>query len=129
MTTLKSNYFCGNEVSEYGKQCGYVDYRTLAKAFDAVLCNDITKLFYGTINNEYSEAELVNGCDYDNESECYADIYQWYIISDNGADILQSWTNEIVYYIPALDIHVWGVTHFGTSWDYVLTDIKIEGEG
>ena len=24
-----------------------------------------------------------------------------------------------------LDIYIWAVTHFGTSWDYVLTDIKL----
>jgi hypothetical protein len=23
-------------------------------------------------------------------------------------------------------MYIWGVTHYGTSWDYVLTDIKIE---
>ena len=27
-------YFCGNEISEYGRQHGYVDYRTLAKSLD-----------------------------------------------------------------------------------------------
>lgn len=127
-TTIKSNYFYGNEVSEYGKENGYVDYRTLAKCFDAVLCNDITKLFYSTINNEYNEPELYNGSDYDEDGDCYANIFQYYIIDNNGAEILKEWTDEVVYYIPVLDIYVWGVTHFGTSWDYVLTDIKIDEE-
>jgi hypothetical protein len=127
-TKIKSNYFCGHEVSEYGKRNGYVDYRTLAKTFDAVLCNDITKLFYSTINGEYNEPELYNGTDYDEESDYYEDIFQYYIISSIGAEILKDFTDEIVYYIPVLDIYVWGVTHYGTSWDYVLTDIKIEEE-
>ena len=39
--TLKSIYFYGNKVSEYGIKNGYVDYATLAKAFDAVLNNGI----------------------------------------------------------------------------------------
>lgn len=52
------------------------------------------------------------------------EVYQWYIISDNGASILKDWTNEIVYYNDELDLYLWGVTHYGTSWDYVLTDIK-----
>jgi hypothetical protein len=30
-----------------------------------------------------------------------------------------------VFYNEKLDIYVWGITHFGTAWDYVLTDIKI----
>lgn len=125
---INSNYFCGNKISEYGITCGRVDYATLAKSFDAVLCNDITKLFYNTVGGEYSEAEIINGADYDDENDAYENIYQYYIISDAGADLLQRWTNEIVYYIPALDIYVWGVTHYGTSWDYVLTDIEIEQE-
>lgn len=28
--------------------------------------------------------------------------------------------------IYRMDIYLWGITHFGTSWDYVLTDIELE---
>ena len=38
---LTGKYFYGNEVSAYGQENGYMDYRTLAKAFDAVMCNDL----------------------------------------------------------------------------------------
>lgn len=171
--TIKSHYYYGNKISEYGIQNGYVDYATLVKAFDAVLCNDITTLFYSTINNEYVEPEQVNGVvdnseeidelreeieqlensiseagnlredetlydkiaeleeqieELEDEQEAPPEIYQYYIISSSGADILQYDTNEIVYYIESLDMYIWGVTHWGTSWDYVLTDIKIEEE-
>ena len=50
------------------------------------------------------------------------EIFQWYIVSNGGADILQE-MNELVYYCYELDLYVWGVTHWGTSWDYVLTNI------
>ena len=129
--TISSNYFYGNEVSQYGQQHGYVDYRTLARAFDAVLVNDITKLFYCDIKGEWNEPEYYNGSEYwsdDDGNEYYNEIFQYYIIDGNGADLLQRWTDEIVYYLPALDMYVWGVTHYGTSWDYVLTDIKIDME-
>ena len=63
------------------------------------------------------------------KQEQQQEIFQYYIIDDNGAEILQTWTNEIVYYIEYLDIYIWGVTHYGTSWDYVLTNIKIEKDG
>ena len=53
------------------------------------------------------------------------DIFQYFIISDNGAEILKRMTDEIVFYNETLDMYVWGVTHWGTSWDYVLTDIKL----
>jgi hypothetical protein len=171
-------YFYGNEISEYGVEHNRVDYRTLAKAFDAVLCNDITKLFYNDVCGEYNEPEQVNGFvdnsdeidelqeqldelqeqlenmeieteqdeqtytalekqidemqdqidELEREQDEQPEIYQYFIISDSGADILKYHTNEIVYYIPVLDIYVWGVTHWGTGWDYVLTNIKIEEE-
>lgn len=124
--THKSRYFYGNKISDYGLQHGYVDYATLSKSFNAVLVNDITKLFYADINGEYSEAEIINGFDYDDENGNPIEIYQYFIISDNGAEILKELTDEIVYYIPLLDCYVWGVTHYGTAWDYVLTDIKID---
>lgn len=54
----------------------------------------------------------------------YKEVYQYFIIDGNGYDILSHWTDEIVWYNEALDMYVWGVTHYGTSWDYVLTEIK-----
>lgn len=44
---VKCKYFFGNKISDYGLKNGYVDYETLAKAFDAVLNNDIIE---NTIN-------------------------------------------------------------------------------
>ena len=169
--TNKSKFFYGNEISEYGLKHGYVDYRTLANCGDMVLCNDITKLFYNTIGNEFIEPEQVNGYidnseeieelqeklddllelfkntddpttekeiknqidqlqeeieELQEEQDNQLEIFQYYIIDDRLAEILQERTNEIVYYIPLLDIYVWGITHWGTSWDYVLTNIKID---
>ena len=117
-------YFCGNEISEYGRQNGRVDYATLAKSFDAVLANGIIEKTY-----DIGYWELENGTDYDEEDDYYYDIFQYFIISGSGAQILEDYTDEIVYYNEELDMYVWGVTHWGTSWDYVLTDIKCEKEG
>ena len=170
-TIKKQYYFLGELISEEGIKYNRVDYRTLSKCFDAVLCNDITKLFYNVLNNEYIEPYQENGTidnteqieeleeqieeleeqieeleeqqeeeiktlqnkikeleeqieELGEQQENEPEIYQYYIISDQGADILKRYTNEIVYYIEYLDIYIWGVTHWGTSWDYVLTDIK-----
>lgn len=60
------------------------------------------------------------------EQDRQPEIFQYFIISEQGADILKDYTNEIVFYNSNLDMYVWGVTHWGTSWDYVMTDIKIE---
>lgn len=108
----------GEKVSDYGLENGYLDYYTLSKIVgDSVLNNAIVP-YIG-----YYEWEIVNGCE-ENE-EGYLEVYQYYIISDAGAKFLQEFTDELVYYHNDLDMYVWGITHFGTSWDYVLTDIKL----
>lgn len=112
---LAGKYFCGNEVSAYGQENGFLDYATFAKAFDAVLNNNIIGMF--------DDWQLVNGSDYDEENEEYTEVFQWFIVSDNGAQMIQDYTDEILYYHEELDIYLWGVTHCGTSWDYVLMDI------
>lgn len=165
--TIRSNYFYGNKISDYGLENGYVDYRTLAKAFNAVLNNDIMKLTYDIgywdqvsgmidhseeieeleeqieeLSDQLWEAETEETAkaledkiaeleekksDLEEEQDYLPEVFQWYIVDDNGADILQE-ADEIVYYNEELDMYLWGVTHWGTSWDYVLTNIKIEKE-
>lgn len=119
-TVWRSPYFYGVKISQYGIEHGYVDYKTLASAFNHILSNDLIEKTAGI-----GWWDIVNGepfDEYGNERE----VFQWYIVDDNGADILTELTDEIVYYNDDLDLYVWGVTHFGTSWDYVLTDIRIE---
>lgn len=156
-----TTHFFGNEISKYGQENHRVDYRTLAKAFDAVLNNNIVSVTgwenWETVNgydeyaedsdgNEYSYSEAQDRIEelreeqeeLDEDSERYAEIeedikclediryseiFQYFIISNNGAEILKEYTDEIVMYNSELDMYVWGVTHYGTSWDYVLTDI------
>lgn len=153
---VHGKYFYGNEISEYGQKNGYVDYATLAKAFDAVLNNNIIQVTYevgyweqesGFVDNteeieelqeKIEELMLENEDDehteeleelqdrineLEEEQDYTDDIFQYYIVSDNGAEILKE-INEIVFYNEVLDMYVWGVTHYGTSWSYVLTDIK-----
>ena len=153
---VHGKYFYGNEISEYGQEHGRVDYATLAKAFDAVLNNEIMQKTYdigyweqesGFVDNSEEIEELQEQIEelmLDNENDehteeleelqdkineleeeqdYYPEIYQYYIVSDNGAEILKE-INEIVFYNEELDMYIWGVTHFGTSWSYVLTDIK-----
>ena len=112
---LAGKYFCGNEISAYGQEHGFLDYATFTKAFDAVMNNNIIGMF--------DDWQLVNGSDYDEENDEYTEVFQWFIVSDNGARMIQDYTDEILYYHEELDIYLWGVTHYGTGWDYVLMDI------
>lgn len=182
--TWTSKYFYGNEISNYGLANGFVDYRTLSKAFDSVLANGIIEKTWGTcgewerisggvdnseeieqareeIENRQShisdiEDELDRMADTDEnetgrlnrfelieklqdeikdlenrideleeEQDEEPEIFQYYIVDNNGAEILQEF-GEILYYNEELDLYVWGVDHFGTSWDYVLTNIRLE---
>ena len=119
---LASNFFCGNEISAYGQEHNRLDYATFAKAFDAVMNNNIFDMGWN-IGNGW---ELVNGFEEDEEGLIEldpAEVFQWFIVSDNGAQMIQDYTDEILYYHEDLDIYLWGVTHYGTSWDYVLMDI------
>ena len=117
---ITGKYFYGNEVSAYGQEHGFLDYGTLSKAFDCVLNNDIMSAtesagFYWEQESGFTEE--------DEEQE----VFQWFIVDDTGADILKD-IGEVVYYNADLDMHLWGVTHFGTRWDYVLTDVPINCE-
>lgn len=120
MYTWHSEYFCGNKISDYGLENHRVDYATLAKSFDAVLNNNIIN---ATAEDYW---ETVNGCDYDEETDTYTEIYQYYIIDENGVDILTRYTDEIILYNERLDMYLWCIDHYGTAWSYVLTDIRIE---
>ena len=70
------------------------------------------------INEQIEELE--------SEQDDEPEAFQWFIVDDWGARLLQQETNEIVYYNDTLDIYLWGVTLYCTSWDYVLTNIKID---
>ena len=180
---VAGEWFYGNEVSDYGKQNGYVDYRTLAKAFDAVMNNNIIQdleaagFYFEPVqdgSSDYTdeidelrdaadeirdqatektdaadEAEEAGDADEAEKLRAEAaeleaeaekkeeeadeleaeqeppECFQFFIVDDAGAEIIQEWTDDPLFYCEALDMYVWGVTHWGTSWDYVLTDIRI----
>lgn len=134
-------YYYGKKVSQYALQYGFVDYRTLSDVIGGcVLCNAMESRFGNTL--EHVSGELYSYYDIDNgyeeitreeaeeKSMCcieeeMIEVYQWYIITDSGAQLLIRDSDELVFYDDELDVYVWGVTHWGTSWDYVLTDIKL----
>ena len=108
------NKVWGVDVSNYGLEHGYLDYHALSKLVGDLILNN-------TVWTTEYDWELLSGDDEDTE------IYQFYIISERGYKFLEKYTDEIVYYNENLDIYLWGITHFGTSWDYVLTNIELIG--
>ena len=123
---VAADYFNGEKISEYGLKHGYVDYRTFTKNMEMVLNND---LMFTLENNGYY-FEPVNGFDSDydddeneNEEYEYPEIYQYFIVDDQAAEMIKDYTNDPLFYCETLDLYIYGITHYGTSWDYVLTDI------
>lgn len=115
-------YLKDEELSPEEKRTGYLSYRHLFYDDEnCLLCNNIA--------NDYENMELYSGSNYDEEYDEYCDIYQYYLIDESKAERLAEFTDEIIYYNNNLDLYVLGVTHFGTSWDYVMTDIKLKQDG
>lgn len=117
------------------KETETISYEELARRVgDCVMANSLR----AELSDNY-EFELVNGeseCCYKHETkeECEKesdiceyeshDIYQEYVISQNSAEYLQRNTNEIIFYCEKLNIYLWGITHWGTSWSHVFTNIN-----
>ena len=118
--TLYDGKAFGHEVSEYALKNGYLDYLTLSKIVGDCVMNNYIFEYAG-----YENWALENGLE-ENEDGYFHDVYQYYIITYGGARTLAEFTDELVYYHEELDMYLWGITHFGTSWDYVLTDIKLK---
>lgn len=166
---LYGTTFCGNEASDYAKKCGRLDYATFAKAFDAVMNNNIMENtcevgFWEQENGIIDNSEEVDALkeeitDIENRLEFLTDeeieeaqmlqeeigsiqeqieeleeeqerlynqeIFQYYIVSDQGAEMIKQYTEDPLFYNETLDMYVWGITHYGTAWSYVLTDVKL----
>ena len=133
MENLKFYVSNMEDLNEYEREHNKISYKRLINKFftDMILCNDITKLFYNEIGGKYCEPSLELGTDYDEETDEYYDIYQYFIVdfSNYTYTLFEKYREQlgnelILYYIDELDIYILGVTHFGTSWDYILTDFE-----
>lgn len=117
-------FFFARECS--GRAGGFVDYEALTKAIGGAI--PVDDAIMGV-----SEWEQISGYDpdlfadypavVDELGEYAPGILALFIVSKHGADILMQ-AGEIVYYSYALNMYIWGVTHCGTSWEYVPTMIE-----
>lgn len=112
-----------------------ITYMELARRVGDMVLNNYVRQH----SDDFEAWELTNGTDsycyvHEDEEECqkhdedcdyeYHDIYQDYIITSSGAEYLERNTNEIVYYNEKLDMYIWGITHYGTSWSGVNVEVK-----
>ena len=105
-----------NSMGDYEKQQGYASYKTIVEHFigDIVLCNNLPKIDDSIWNNLK--------CDIGEDNE----IFQFYLCNINEFDEKYCLAaGLIISYSDLLECDVLMVDHYGTSWDYVLTDIKL----
>lgn len=130
-----SKYINVNKVSEYGKKHGFVDYGYLAnyEVDNMILANNMGERLFDQLEVESGQIfkyydvegkEVDSDGHLDFEHDELVEVCQWFIINYSSAKRLQVY-NELVFYDIELDIYVWGVTHCGTGWDYVLTDVPL----
>lgn len=103
-----------DELNDQEKKTGCVSYRRVIDRYisDLVLCNKI---------EEIEEFGLfLNKEEYYNE-----EIYQYYLcnLTEYEREKLEEY-GIILSYSHKLDLDVLCVEHLGTSWDYVMTDVK-----
>jgi len=132
--------FWGVELNEEEKRQHRISYATLSKQFDVVLCNNITEIDPDIWDNvESGEIETYFNKDWEEITreewealeeqgeethEQFKEFYQFFIIDRNGAEWLEQ-AGEVVLYSDVLDVFIWCVDHWGTSWAYVMTSIKL----
>ena len=110
------------ELNEEEKRSNKISYRRLIDRIGNIwLFNNAPKL------SEY-DFEYEVGSDYDEETDEYIDIYQYYLVDINSYqieklneigcnDVIIAWSEKLEEYILLVD-------HFGTSWDYVMTSFE-----
>ena len=69
--------------------------------------------------------EQIEKLEEEQERSYNQEIFQYYIVSDQGAEMIKQYTEDPLFYNETLDMYVWGITHYGTAWGYILTDVKL----
>lgn len=107
-----------NELNDEEKRTGRVSYRRLIDRYidDLVLCNNI-------VNIDNTVFENMENIDVDDDDEI--EIYQYYLcnLGEFEREKLIEYGVSLSY-SELLDCDVLLVTHWGTSWDYVMTNVK-----
>ena len=115
-----------NTLNNYEKEHKKISYKTLIEYLfnDMILCNDFYKADDEFTNYIESGEKLF----YDEEEDYYCDIYQYFIVNFPNfmLDFIKKYCQDeiILFYSYKLDLYVLGVDHYGTGWDYVLTNFE-----
>lgn len=105
------------ELNDQELKTGKVSYRRIIDRYidNLVLCNDIVNIDNSIWDN------LLGKYNFDEDLE----IYQYYLcrLGTFEKEILEDY-GIILSYSDMLGLDVLCVEHYGTSWDYVMTDVE-----
>lgn len=126
--TKNGMYIDDNMLNDNERKYGILSYghawERITNNAPLVLMNNIVEVDTSVYDN------VIIGSLYDEEEDEYEEVYQWYATSLSNFDIdyiRNNYEDEfIITYSDLLDTYFLAVTHWGTSWDYVDTGIKIE---
>lgn len=101
------------------KNTGLTNYATAVNWLHGglVMCNKLPEIDNSIWDNMRKEL-------YDEETNEYTEIYQWFITSWSEWDVEwleKTFPDLIITYSDLLDCYILCVDHFGTGWDYVMT--------
>lgn len=129
------------KMGAYELEKGRASYRTIIERFigDIVLCNNIVDIdesifenmnanayYYIDDNGNYRTLEEYNNDTTGEIREEYAEIYQYFVCNVSNLDLKYlEQAGIIMSYSDKLDCDVLCVDHLGTSWEYVLSDVKL----
>ena len=142
-------FYCDgvHRVNEYtAREFGTIDYHALLQPVDAILNNEVVERtmregvgYWEQVSGfspdrfrewieENADEVTVIGYDPDDEDDNQEpDIYTWFLVGHNGAEILMD-AGELVFYNEDLDLYALGVDHFGTPYHGCRTNIYIPAE-
>ena len=107
-------------MGQYEKEQGFASYKTIVDYYvgDLVLCNNIAECDLSVWDNLEFDIE--------DEEGNTIDIYQYFLCHVSDWEKEQAKKAGLLFsYSDLLDCDVLCVDHLGTSWDYVLTDVKL----
>lgn len=112
------------ELNEEEKRTKKISYARLIERIcnNMILCNEIVNI------DDFLYDNIILGSAFDEEYDDFIEIYQYFIIDIDEYTIekLQNLncTDLIIAYSEKLQNYILLVDHWGTSWDYVMTDIE-----
>ena len=128
-----------SRISKEALEIGYLDYDALASMlYDGMILNnglDVMSFLEDIPEGVHLERykEHLEDYEIDEDEYHYTDyiydalesVYQCYMVSDRDSRFLIE-AGELVLYSEELNINLWCIGHYGTSWSYVYSGAKIE---